>query len=452
MPSIEMEIRGCFTISDYKEIGEILKWEPESRQFIGRLGYLGNLHFDVLSRVSKNITWDQNSGSDEVLIGGKYSGCLGRLQNNLSDVTPFEYHVNYLKPGLSIGKVTFSDPMVAFYSAYDPLVTSRKSDIMHTIGDVSLGVWTSCLVLGFMISILMTVVITAIRSCRKNAIRPSVKTVLRLFERTTTAVFKHQIKLFVKQSADDGYGLKRFPFKFMVFAVILLAFYSSFFVTAIIKTSASTLQPPKTVETYDDIINSVQVRPMWDKKTGGEYEFKDAGLGTKKRLIWEKAFRMGINKSYVGSGFLTEFSALRAVTFNRSNYRKLVFQFMCKLMAGSTVGTLPLMREDKVEVEMLYMNMKSAHMNKRLAKAIDQKYQRIAEAGYKKIVIQEGKRTLDLDTEQENCASNRVSMPDPGPNAINLWQLRLLLIGCATVITIALIIYLSEILTHRYYK
>lgn len=278
-PHSIMALRGCFSVTTYEDHAKVLEWIPpkssELGHFIGNLAMWGEFQMDILSTINKNITWyESDVSSYEKMTNNKYTGCLGRLQDNSSDITLFQWDVKHVRPGLGFGKIIFTTPQTSLISSYDPAVRVKKTELMNTIQSVSIEVWIGLVFLSLFISLMMTIGVYVMK--REE------RTFGKLFIRTTSNLITHMVKLLIDQPSESRYASHDSTFKIMVLSVILLAFYSSFFITTMIKTTAVTLDRPKTIENYDDIINS-NVRPLFDSSTGTHLPFKNAAKGSKKR-------------------------------------------------------------------------------------------------------------------------------------------------------------------------
>ena len=436
--------------------GRYLKWIPDEKgggHFTGLAADLGNLVIEVASKVTKNVSMIELPKLGTRINATTYDGCLGRLQANTSDFMANALDSKIFAPGIEIGPAVVSDTM-GFFSAYDPEISAKKQELVHTLQNISPELWIWVLLLTLITSIAMAFGITVVTNITHK--RASLKSASRYVYKCCSATFRLLFKLLLKKSGDDAFGMKRVFFKFMILLAILLAFYVNFYATAIIKTEAVTFQRPVTIENYDDIIE-FDIRPIFPTQYRDYVPFKNAELGTKRHMIWEKAVKMGIEKSLVKQIDLNEMFAGRSVAFSEQRLYILppiLLMVLCKIyrdMDGSA-SHIPICRFDGSESEQLVFNVNSGHLNRHVSHALYRKRQSIIEAGFAQMDVKIADRGLGMKLEDEKCTDNRVIMPDAGFSPIRISQFRLLGFASIIALTFALLLFVVEKLVYLFIR
>jgi hypothetical protein len=84
--------------------------------------------------------------------------------------------------------------------------------------------------------------------------------------------------------------------KYLYLLMTLLAFFTTFFLTSMIKTEMVALEPPPTIESYDDIIEK-DIIPKWIDEAGEHGLFKQAPNGSIEKKIWDRVTTRGVHRS-----------------------------------------------------------------------------------------------------------------------------------------------------------
>ena len=446
-----MEVRGCFSISSNTD-GSNLKWIPDGKgsgHFTGLAAFVLSPHVELLSKVIKNITFVEENKYGYRINATNYDGCLGRLQSNTSDFLAFAQSLNLYAPGIEVGKVLLSKSF-GLLSAYDTRIMSKKQELIHTMKGIPVEIWVIVLLLTLIASLIMTFGLIVMKRSRYK-IGHILKSILNYWSRCGVSLFELLLKLMIKKSGDDQIGSKEFVFKLMVFMVILLAFYVNFFATVIIKTNAVTLDRPKTIESFDDLINS-DARPVFRVTREEHMPFKNSEMGSKKRMIWNKAVNMGIEKSLAKKINYAAILDGKLVLIMTDNPQPIMMSIFCRMFRDLKSHYCPIIRLEAGETDTLKMIMKSSYMSKKLTLAVDKMYQRIFEAGYLSMERVQVKKVHRITPQDDGCMSNRIVMPDPGFNSIGFLQMKILIVTFTTALVIAVFLLgLEHIVDHRFY-
>lgn len=435
-----MKVRACFSFSSNTD-GRFLRWVPHGPggHFTGLAAFFQNIHIEVLTKITENITVVEANKFGYRINATSFDGCLGRLQANTSDVFTLPQDLTLYAPGIEIGKTHLSKSY-GLVSAYDTHITGKKQELMHTVQGIPVEIWITVLLLTLLTSLAFTLGKVLLNVRRVKVDRQIVS---QTAYKSTVSLFQLLLKLVIKQSGDDRIGSNGFTFKFMVFIVILLAFYFNFFATVFIKTNAVTLDRPKTIESFDDIINS-DLRPMFRVAREEHIPFRNAAVGTKKRQIWNKAVRMGIEKSLTKNTNYSEMLEGKSVVILTENPQPTLMSFFCQMFRRQKPRNCPIVRLETGETDTLKMIMKSSFMDRQLSRAIDKMYQRIFEAGYLSIEQMLVRKVFGITSRDDGCMSNRVVMPDPGFNSIGFLQIRMLVVSSVIALAVAFLMLIYE--------
>ena len=150
-----MSLRLCYTKTAF------LLWVPDSGQpaggeFGGGISDIANSFLKLLLMITKNVTVQSDENFAYVEHEEKrYAGCMGRLQQNQSDLIATESLYPAFGHNLTTGPVIYSDKM-AFFSYYSNLFPRKHADIMQSFDAFTVTLWImiilSTLLMMFMIT------------------------------------------------------------------------------------------------------------------------------------------------------------------------------------------------------------------------------------------------------------------------------------------------------------
>ena len=329
-------------------------------------------------------------------------------------------------------------------STYDTEFVFKKQELMNTINGISISVWFALMAHILLTSIVMASGIVLIRTTYRRRVPVTMKSLATEIRKMANRSSKHFFKLLVKQSGDDEYGLRMIPFKMIILLTIILGFYTTLFMTAIIKTDAVTVEKPVTIETFDDFLDSNR-RPFFFSKTGDYIAFRDAKPGTKKRQIWEKAVMMGVQKSVAPDIDLKEFFDGNLVDFGYHTHDDSSLTLACKLFRELETKWKPLKRFETSDSEIQDAIFRSGHMSVSMSRAIDKMFQKGMEAGYLSMERSNLEKLMGVSL-NDDCLENRVVLPNPGFSPISYPQIKLLIGVCTVAVGSAAVMILCEVM------
>ena len=84
----------------------------------------------------------------------------------------------------------------------------------------------------------------------------------------------------------------------LLLTTTLLAFFTSLFLTSMIKTCAVVPRPPQVYRSYRDLLDA-DATPIWVREAGDAVAFRDAVPGSEEREIWDHAASRGLQQSFL---------------------------------------------------------------------------------------------------------------------------------------------------------
>ena len=273
----KMTLRLCYTRTN------LLRWNPDPKKatggrFNGGLSGLVNEYVSLLLKVTSNVTvHSEDFAFEEQDQGKRYAGCLGRLQQNQSDLIATETLYPTIGEKMTTGPVIYADKM-AFLSSYSDVFPRQFADIMQSFTALSTTVWyliiTTALLILLMISISKALTKSQRAAMKKWAKHKRMwkqrykqkRKILRSISAPAKMTSKSKkqgknilcllfynglIKRSTKRTNRSSLSVAT-----LILMLIILSFYVSFFFIAIVKTKKVVVTKPPTIDSYDDIINS----------------------------------------------------------------------------------------------------------------------------------------------------------------------------------------------------
>ena len=468
-----MSLRLCYTAAPR------LEWIPDSRKAAGGsfgkdLSVIANECVRLLLMINPNITVQ----SDEKFVGQEegHTGCLGRLQQNLSDVISSESLYPIVGKNLTTGPVLLADK-TAFVSTYLNEFPLLAVDVMQSFGAFSATVWImimlSALFMMFMMSssqVLAKSQRTAIKRWAKQrrrleqriiekeevstgvsapgTISEKKKRQRKHLVRTRVLLYNYLIQRSIEQSSRSSISVAT-----LTLMLILLNFYAIFYFNAIVKTDKVVLLKPATIESYDDILNSYpNKRVLFFEDIKSHLPFVKARAGSEERRIWQNAMRAGLKNS-----FSHDF-AQDGVSFSRSEviyvapvtYITGIASGYCLLRRLLELKTIPMGKTDESANDNIYVLMLSGHLHSAIAARVRQVFGRLLTSAFVPSSLAQVQREQGITVEDYDiCLSNFVRFPDPELSAISMSQCKKLIMTIIFLSVTSCYILLIEILYRK---
>lgn len=244
----------------------------------------------------------------------------------------------------------------------------------------------------------------------------------------------------------------------------MFGFFIGFYLTSMIKTEMVVVDPPITVESYDDLIRSGK-RPVWSgvETTRNLFEFADEG--SKEREIWKIAERVGLNQSIVNLGdresrlkHEEDLNDEKEVALLKPfNGRNVMSYTACALSRSRGVNKHrnPLFRHDEGAKEILQGHVFNHRTDASVVSYINNRLQLLFEAHlldkaseFVDLSPVFGSYTYEKYSEIAECYSNVVTTPHPEFTSVSPVHYVSLFYLMTGLLSIATVLLLCEKLVH----
>ena len=318
-----MELRACYPL-----LSRFYEYDTETASFGGVFGARGNLYLQILHKLNVSFTMEEQSRVGDLIPGGhqiiKYSGCLGRLQANESDIALLAVNLPILGPGLTQGPVIGSE-IVMISSAYSMTVNTSDSDIMDSFRSFQPNTWTLIVISYAVILLLTAFIIWSDRNFARSRKRIRQRENLAIYgtlvscsiekANTTTNIWSKiladSLKL-VCSSMLDHYSSSAtiryncIQFRIIHFCIIYFGFWITFYFGSMIKTEMVVQKRPITIESYDDLLKREEVQPIFTQATSDKWIFMEADPASAEGRIWQRLIQnFGIQKSVLPTNLVS---------------------------------------------------------------------------------------------------------------------------------------------------
>lgn len=219
-----------------------------------------------------------------------HTGCIRSLYHNESDSMVYLLPLGYYGPQLVMENVVNSENTM-ISSMYQKDDGGDPTHVLDFLDGYSTLQWfvTSCFatVLCLLLALGMT-----FRRMNSNRTKPTLHRVKR-----TIGVL---LSCSLNQHSNCGSLKLTLSISCAYTVLTLLAYYSHFYLTSMIKTEMVVPKRPPTYDSYKDILDR-NAKPLWISKMGDELMFRDAVKGSRAAKIWDRAVKRGINQSIIDS-------------------------------------------------------------------------------------------------------------------------------------------------------
>jgi hypothetical protein len=371
----------------------------------------------------------------------EYSGCIGSMQRNETDVVFEPLIIPIIAPNIT-NTVVDGYEKIGFVSAYNQSDATRDSqtagtDVLDMMAEFPFDLWIVILISAAFLIILMA-----------GAIRMRLTGGLlltdRIFVQRSRQVVKvasgldHSVKALVAcafhQASPTPYRTS--SYRLAYFCMSLFSFFVGMYLTSLIKTDMVTVKRPVTVESYQEILDSGRM-PAWLEILQDTHDFEHAEKGSLEAKIWDRAVKNGIENSVVKSSVESIISSVIEV----AKFQKVII--VERLMGewivpyngcafSRTKGFMPYMnalyRHDPSARETLQGNVQNHLFPEGASRHVNNRKQLIFEAGLmpKATKISDLASVLQLEGIEKHyrsimsCCSNEVLIDQPNWQAANL--------------------------------
>lgn len=389
----------------------------------GMMAPLYEMTFDIL-RAMGNITMDAVEHMGDLIDSQRmlYDGCIGRLQNNLSDILmPMMVHP-ILGPGLIHGHPMWWQRTMITASYNKSNTGDIHTDVMEVFELFDLGVWAmtaftfACFLVTIPLILFLNKSLIFLRRNKILKLRSMIKPSVSLTWQIILGNVLHQ---------NSSYEVRnnKFPFRFQLLLLVIYSFLVSFYFTSMIKTDMVVQKTPDTVSSYQEIIDRPDINPYWYRGLREHVEFEQAEPDSPMGQIWQRAVRRGINQSrFEGDQesvmkIMGEFRAQKAVCLLPGYSEQSCLTNVCGAfkMLGYTSDIHLWIRYDDSAQERHTGLMISSHMKPGNLHKLQSILKAVMEEGLNHMLIKNMEYFFAKDKyvpEVRDCASNKIIYPD----------------------------------------
>ena len=419
------------------EVTMLLQVSPDGSAS-GPLGPSFRLMLDQVRGFNVSFTWKDVVGSVTNKSSDHYDGCLGSLQSNQSDLLIGGF-VNLPVPGgnLTRGAVDGFD-RIGILSGYKRPDVGSGTQVLDMMLAFSWRLWLlvagSFAILALLVHLLLS--LRAGKPLRRRKHSPLFNS--RFSKSRQKQLSSLLLSSLLKQESSQPQLPPRHSVRTALLSLTILSFYTSYYLTSMIKTQMVVVQPPVTIESYRDLLASDR-RPAWVGLLTDSSSFRYAKPESLEGKVWQKALDMDLSKSMIPvtmTDTLAHGSAManlqEVLLVQRFIGERLLPRAACAVarVTGSWLEYNTLFRFDPTSREKLRINVRSSFLPRSVSRRIDRRIAIRFAAGLEAGVLQ----SLDLSSALaitqsarerhhssiEECASNVISIPTPETHAVVL--------------------------------
>ena len=462
-----------FRVCSPFEVSGLIDFDEEAGEFGGTLGAYAN---DVVKEVAVRgnatvIVRSKGDGAGELIpnTDGEYSGCIGRLQKNLSDF--FCREVTYPLPAADTDQgLVIMDSTLAFISGYRT-VTPETPQVISSFLSFDRYVWSLCLFMFIACSI-----ISLTQRQLFKAFSPKNRRT-RLTRSRGYILYDVITHMTVTGSISSAYLLSR---KTLFICLSLFSLLVVFFFKSVMKTELVVSYPPDTFSSYQDLIDH-GVSVSFLLSTDAYLYFKFAPAGTIEKKLWDTSVEkygedVVLVKTDVSSASAMIQRTLRreTVVVGEAVYTPVIFQEMCPAVCDKDkLALVPGLQSLEPRTVFPYaahdvrspIIMKGLIFNKIQSPIVKKmiKFSRIIlEAGVGKRmlgaitdsnlvdkVLGSNSKVSRLDEQVQQCKQNIVMIPQKHLDSLDIKNLTGLLVLVLGTHLVCFFLLLVEIAVHR---
>jgi hypothetical protein len=420
----------------------------KGKEVTGPLAVLGELLLEMYNGLNITLVSESSNGAVIDRSTMQYDGCLGSLQANESDTLMFPANLPIIADNFSTATV-YSYDKIGMLSAYEKPDISKhftKTHVLDMVCGFSPMVWI--VLLGLLVLIL-AVQVFALNKRRKKRKR---------YKKTIARSYRILIGCILDQHSSIGARVRRtFTSRLLYSCATFLCFYSSYYLTSMIKTEMVIVKPPFTIESYDELIQSNR-RPLWIKVYDDYTYFSNAAQGSKEQRIWEIAVEKGINESIVPADL--KLVIIHAERIGEQEEVFLLNRYLgskslphaCAFSRSKAIMThmYPIFRYDSSAKEILRGTFQNILIKDKAAKVIHKNTQRIFQSQLMEASSRFFSLGVLLDSSSEEmysaireCSCNVILIPTPELRAVFIrhYVSLFILTLCLIILCHAVLIY-----------
>jgi hypothetical protein len=371
----------------------------------------------------------------------EYSGCIGSMQRNETDIVFEQLIIPIVAPNIT-NTVVDGYERVGFVSAYIQSDATRDgqtagTDVLDMLAEFSVDLWIVTQITAACLIILMAGAI-------RLKLIAGLELTDRIFVQRSRQVLEgatglnHSVKVMVACAFHQASpaSFRTCSYRLAYFCMSLFSFFIGMYLTSLIKTDMVTVKRPVTVESYQEILDSGRM-PSWLDILQDTHDFEYAAKGSLEAKIWQRAVKNGIENSVIKSSIESIISsAIEVAKFKKVVIiQRLLGEWILPYNGcafSRTKGFMPYMnalyRHDPSAPETLQGNVQNHLFPAAVSRHVNNRKQLTFEAGLmpKATKISDLASVLQLDGIEKHyrsimsCCSNEVLIDQPNWQAANL--------------------------------
>ena len=384
-----------------------------------------------------------------------FDGCLGRLQRNESDFQMTFIPFPVVAPGLQQGHMAFTSKTTIF-SAYNMTDATSETDVMDAFQSFSRPLW---FLTAFTTAVITLVVFLAFRHGMERVCIPRTTNELSTRKAKLTRLAMHRaaqvaIGNIFKQHSSYTHNGRKQSAKALIFLFALFGFLIVLYFSSMIKTEMVVRKRPQTISSYDEILQTPDVKPLWASQLNDHWDFKHADPKSEEGRIWLRAKKIGLNTCFVetdedGKREFPSVLTRQAVWFGPSYLQRPLTTNICAFMraAGRFNSYNVWTNSDPSVSEKLTGMLLSTAVHHDDARKLYRFYQDLFEHN---IILQSIKKlefsyVPDIGSQSvHDCLANRIIYPDYELTSVNIQHYdRLFLISGYSLLFSALFLFIE---------
>ena len=265
--------------------------------FAGSAEKTFNLMVDIaLGRNSFNYTTIRSESFGGIAKDGTMTGCYRSMYDNQSDFTfgPIDYPINDLKR-LDPVQIYFDQPLkiVSVYHV-DPKPNIIYADILKSSlsSSFTINTWMMIFTASIVLSVLLWlrgVLVSKIKAVNKRMLAKRRKKKVKHKDRKPESLSQAIYQTFCHFIRQETRNFDDFAGSLISITMTICFFFITTVFLNLIKTDLVVTTKPKTIENYEDIINSdPPVIPAFNPQFGETHEFEKADEESVRGRFWKK--------------------------------------------------------------------------------------------------------------------------------------------------------------------
>ena len=450
-------IRVC-----YVKIGGMV--EERNGRMVGTWSDFVNLALDALRGMNVTFVTELTASFEADSKTGLYDGCIGSMQQNASDYSLYAVYLPVVADNIAIMDVNNvdRDTMLSFYDS--SFSGKRKTtDVLVFWKSFSPAVWLifSAFVI-FLACMLFArgVMHDHVRWIRGKKRSKRLLSVRQIRKLLTGCLLKQLSSFMIARNVSGA--------SFITMLLLMLACYSFFYLTSMIKTEAVVFKNPFVISTYTDLLQS-GVRPIWASNLDGERFFPHPSL--MEQQVMERVEEMGIEKSRMRDedqvfGHIPAVVRGEEVILTYGSHARNLAKVLCFHLRSNAIHSNrnAWVKNDPQTAENIWIHVARRHfVSESRFRLIQERlhmnfeHSLVTYLGVQNVVTnlpfyQELHRTSpdNIHSKLQECLCNQIIFPDHDVIPLTIHHYRHMFLMLASVLTMITMLHLAQVVHQQY--